>query len=166
MMLFLLGCTLYCFKYKYKRLKYRYTGTLRLREVNFTRYGACTKQLARKRISSCSSFKTLSTDSGFKFGVFYKELWTLEFNFYFSHYHKQYAYSRMAEWQNGRMAEWQNGRTVEWQNGMALLGHRSIRHFRYAGRTSKSTARRTSTPAYCLTVVVLIGVCVANISAG
>ena len=43
MISFLLGCALYCCKYQYKR------GTGTLREVNFTRYSACTKQLAGKK---------------------------------------------------------------------------------------------------------------------
>ena len=55
----------------------------RLREVNFNRYGACTKQLAGKRVSFCSSFKVLSTDTTFiKIGVCYQKLLTLEMNFH------------------------------------------------------------------------------------
>ena len=46
---FSLGYTLYCCRYKCKHLKYQYQHYLRLREVNFTRYGACTKQLAGKK---------------------------------------------------------------------------------------------------------------------
>ena len=41
-------CALHCCKYKYKYLSTG-TGTLRLHEVNFTRCGACSKQLAGKK---------------------------------------------------------------------------------------------------------------------
>ena len=85
MISFSLGCTLYCCRYKYKRLKYRYRHfKIRIRDVNFTRYGACTKQLAGKRVSFCSSLKAVSTDTSFiKIGVCCQKWLTLEFNFHY-----------------------------------------------------------------------------------
>ena len=52
--------------------------------MNFTRYGACTKQLACKKLSFCSSLKALSTDTSFvKIGVCCQKLLAIEFNFHY-----------------------------------------------------------------------------------
>ena len=80
---FSLGCALYCHNYKYN-CKVPGSGTLKLHKVNFTRYGACTKQLGEKTISFCSSISTVTQS-----GVCYQKLTTLEFIFHYrlsSHY--------------------------------------------------------------------------------